>query len=78
MHVVILLVSSCLRIWVKPRPCGPLTGPYVLCILITVSFIFSSCSLEELGPESDNVVLAFKQLAEEFGEKFNKQFRRDI
>ncbi|XP_044173202.1 probable ATP-dependent RNA helicase DDX60 isoform X1 [Acropora millepora] len=33
-----------------------------------------SCSLEELGPEDDNVVLAFKQLAREFGEKFNNQF----
>ena len=37
-----------------------------------------SCSLEELGPETDNVVLAFKQLAEEFGEKFRKRFDRDI
>jgi len=33
-----------------------------------------SCSLEELGPETDNVVLAFKQLAQEFGKKFNSQF----
>jgi len=33
-----------------------------------------SCSLEEIGPEDDNVVLAFKQLAREFGEKFNNQF----
>jgi len=37
-----------------------------------------SCSLEELGPKTDNVVLAFKQLAREFGEKFKKQFKRDI
>ena len=39
-----------------------------------------SCSLEELGPENkqDNVVLAFQQLAEEFGEKFRKQFDYDI
>lgn len=37
-----------------------------------------SCSLEELGPEDDNVVLAFKQLAREFGEKFNKQFNSDM
>ncbi|KAJ7386934.1 putative ATP-dependent RNA helicase ddx60 [Desmophyllum pertusum] len=37
-----------------------------------------SCSLEELGPESDNVVLAFKQLAQEFGEKFQKQYKKDI
>ncbi|XP_020629139.1 probable ATP-dependent RNA helicase DDX60 isoform X1 [Orbicella faveolata] len=37
-----------------------------------------SCSLEELGPETDNVVLAFKQLAREFGEKFNNQFDSDI
>ncbi|XP_068760165.1 probable ATP-dependent RNA helicase DDX60 isoform X1 [Montipora capricornis] len=35
-----------------------------------------SCSLEELGPESDNVVCAFKQLAEEFQDKFNDQFPR--
>ncbi|XP_068713426.1 probable ATP-dependent RNA helicase DDX60 isoform X5 [Montipora foliosa] len=37
-----------------------------------------SCSLEELGTESDNVVRAFKQLAAEFGDKFNDQFGRDI
>ncbi|XP_078360874.1 putative ATP-dependent RNA helicase DDX60 isoform X2 [Oculina patagonica] len=37
-----------------------------------------SCSLEELGPECDNVVLAFKQLAQEFGQKFKKQFDADI
>ncbi|KAM7443056.1 putative ATP-dependent RNA helicase ddx60 [Porites harrisoni] len=37
-----------------------------------------SCSLEELGPETDNVVLAFKQLAEEFGAKFRKQYDVDI
>ena len=43
-----------------------------------LAFLFRSCSLEELGPENDNVVLAFKQLALEFGEKFNKQFNRDI
>ena len=48
------------------------------------SLIFSlfvlcfSCSLEELGTESDNVVRAFKQLAAEFGDKFNDQFGRDI
>lgn len=42
--------------------------------------LFFSCSLEELGPENkqDNVVLAFQQLAEEFGEKFRKQFDYDI
>lgn len=37
-----------------------------------------SCSLEELGPEDDNVVLAFKQLAREFGEKFKSQFNSDV
>ncbi|XP_015768450.1 PREDICTED: probable ATP-dependent RNA helicase DDX60 [Acropora digitifera] len=37
-----------------------------------------SCSLEELGPEDDDVVLAFKQLAREFGEKFNNQFNSDM
>ncbi|CAH3032867.1 unnamed protein product [Porites evermanni] len=39
-----------------------------------------SCSLEELGPENepDNVVLAFQQLAEEFGEQFKKQYDYDI
>ena len=40
--------------------------------------LFFSCSLEELGPETDNVVLAFKQLAEEFGAKFRKQYDVDI
>ena len=39
--------------------------------------MFRSCSLEELGPEDDNVVLAFKQLAREFGEKFN-QFNWEV
>ena len=43
-----------------------------------LAFLFRSCSLEELGPETDNVVLAFKQLGREFGEKFNKQFNTDI
>ncbi|CAH3109026.1 unnamed protein product [Pocillopora meandrina] len=35
-----------------------------------------SCSLEELSvyPETDNVVLAFKQLAQEYGEKFKEAF----
>ncbi|PFX17720.1 putative ATP-dependent RNA helicase DDX60 [Stylophora pistillata] len=33
-----------------------------------------SCSLEQLGPETDNVVLAFKQLAQEYGEKFREEF----
>ncbi|XP_022803055.1 probable ATP-dependent RNA helicase DDX60 [Stylophora pistillata] len=37
-----------------------------------------STSLEEMGPESDNVVRAFKQLAREYGEKFNKRFNSDI
>ncbi|XP_027035542.1 probable ATP-dependent RNA helicase DDX60 [Pocillopora damicornis] len=37
-----------------------------------------STSLEELGPEGDNVVVAFKQLAEEYGNKFRKQFDADI
>ncbi|XP_078360877.1 putative ATP-dependent RNA helicase DDX60 [Oculina patagonica] len=37
-----------------------------------------SCSLEELGPQNDNVVVAFKQLAEEFGRKFKKQFGAEI
>ena len=42
--------------------------------------LFFSCSLEELGPENepDNVVLAFQQLAEEFGEQFRKQYDYDI
>ena len=40
--------------------------------------MFRSCSLEELGPEDDNVVLAFKQLAREFEEKFNNQFIWDM
>ena len=40
--------------------------------------MFRSCSLEELGPEDDNVVLAFKQLAREFWEKFNNQFNLDM
>ncbi|XP_022803066.1 probable ATP-dependent RNA helicase DDX60 [Stylophora pistillata] len=34
-----------------------------------------SCSLEQLGPETDNVVLAFKQLAQEYDEKFSKEFQ---
>ncbi|PFX17719.1 putative ATP-dependent RNA helicase DDX60 [Stylophora pistillata] len=37
-----------------------------------------STSLEEMGPENDNVVRAFKQLAREYGEKFNKRFNSDI
>ncbi|CAH3109010.1 unnamed protein product [Pocillopora meandrina] len=36
-----------------------------------------SCSLEELGPKTDNVVLAFKQLAQEYGEKFRDQFEHE-
>ena len=43
-----------------------------------LTFLFRSTSLEELGPETDNVVLAFKQLAQEFGEKFKNQFDSDI
>ena len=40
-------------------------------------FLFCSCSLEELSvyPETDNVVLAFKQLAREYGEKFKEAFK---
>ena len=40
-------------------------------------FLFCSCSLEELSdnPETDNVVLAFKQLAQEYGEKFKEAFK---
>lgn len=34
---------------------------------------FYSCSLEQLGPETDNVVMAFKQLAQEYEEKFSKE-----
>ena len=46
---------------------------------ITLNFFFLlSTSLEELGPEEDNVVVAFKQLAEEYGNKFRKQFNADI
>ncbi|XP_022789735.1 probable ATP-dependent RNA helicase DDX60 [Stylophora pistillata] len=37
-----------------------------------------STSLEEMGPENDNVVRAFKQLAREYGEKFNKRFKSDV
>ncbi|CAH3109024.1 unnamed protein product [Pocillopora meandrina] len=33
-----------------------------------------SRSLEELGPETDNVVLAFNQLAQEYGKKFKEEF----
>lgn len=43
-----------------------------------LAFLLRSCSLEELGPETDNVVLAFKQLSQEFGKKFNNQFNSDI
>ena len=40
-------------------------------------FLFCSYSLEELSvyPETDNVVLAFKQLAQEYGEKFKEAFK---
>ena len=41
-------------------------------------FFLLSTSLEELGPEEDNVVVAFKQLAEEYGNKFRKQSNADI
>ena len=37
-------------------------------------FFFLSISLEELGSERDNVVSAFKQLSEEYENKFRKQF----
>ena len=39
-------------------------------------FLFCSCSLEELSnySETDNVVLAFNQLAQEYGEKFKEAF----
>ena len=37
-------------------------------------FLFYSCSLKELGPETDNVVLAFNQLAQEYGKKFKEEF----
>ena len=42
--------------------------------------LFYSCSLLELSdnPENDNVVLAFKQLAQEYGEKFKKAFKYEI
>lgn len=44
-----------------------------------ILLIKSICtSLEELGPECDNVVLAFKQLAQEYANKFKKQFDTDI
>ena len=41
-------------------------------------FFLLSTSLEELGPEEDSVVVAFKQLAEEYENKFRKQFNADI
>ena len=40
--------------------------------------LFYSCSLEELGSETDNVVLAFKQLAQEYENKFKKAFKYEI
>lgn len=46
--------------------------------VICLPFLFPSCSLEELGPECDNVVLAFKQLAQEFEEKFKEAFNYGI
>ena len=41
-------------------------------------FLLLSTSLEELIPERDQVVEAFKQLAEEYGNKFKNRFNADI
>ena len=48
---------------------------------ITLNFFFLlSASVEEMCPEEeyDNVVAAFKQLVEEYRNKFRKQFDADI
>ena len=48
---------------------------------ITLNFLFLlSASVEEMCPEEeyDNVVAAFKQLVEEYRNKFRKQFDADI
>ena len=43
---------------------------------ITLNYFFLlSTSLQELGPERDNVVVAFKQLAEEYGNKLKKRHK---
>ena len=38
-------------------------------------FFLLSISLEEMGPEGDDVVVAFKQLAEEYGDKFQSSLK---
>ena len=46
---------------------------------ITLNYFFLlSTSLQELGPERDNVVVAFKQLAEEYGNKFRSVIKADV
>ena len=47
-------------------------------ISFQINVLFFSCSLQEWGPRNDDVVLAFQQLAQKFGEKFKKEFGKEI